>query len=311
MGAESISLNSGSSRKLAMVMAGASFDYFAFEDALVEESDGMFPHPNFNQGANAVSFVSLDDRGRNILSRSRSFAETTIPAREIKRLRRCLEHLHEKACATDARSDLKAFFRDFMVPSPKLMPEAYRVVGRFRKRLYVYWGYENCPKGAVLPLTVRAKQEAVRGHSEWNIAERVPLRFFDWRKVLRGIVYAIVTLGLAAYFCLLIPVRCCHGEITGHGIGGRFMQRTCPYVCPLEGCHRHLEKDLCCPVCCCKVCGKKRKLNVDGECVEPPDEERCTATVGSENARRCNRHCKPSDSPSGERLCPRCERIRM
>lgn len=303
-----VHLGSGQASMLTVSLPGTNVPYYNFEDIVAEESHGLFAHANYDAATRSVTFVGLDGNGDDVLSRSHSLSDTTIPAREIRRLERTLNHLHHMAEDPASRTSVRTFLREFRIPSPRLMPEAYRIVGRFRKRLIVLWGFEKSVDCSVLPLTASARDAAMKANSiEWNLGSRVSVRslFFDWRKVARAALVGLLLASLAGYFVFLSPARCHHGEIVGYGIGGRFNRQTCPNTCQQSGCGEHLDADLSCPTCRCKICGAKRQLNVEGTCVEPPDEERCMATVGLEKAHRCGRHCKPNGS-GGPARCAQC-----
>ena len=289
-----ISLSKGTARALTFIMPGASKAYYAYEEVVSSESNGLFARVNYNPRDGEVRFVSPDDDGHDVLPSSRSLKETTLPAREIRRLKNALERFHERALDNSVREDVRNFFRQFKIPSPKVMPEAYRIVGRFRKRLVVCWGYETVDGSSILPLTKVAEAHKAEWKEESEQRQQVLALFRDWRKILRNSSIVLVLVAAAAYSCVFAPKHCHHGEIIGHGLDGRFFVQECSHVCQLPNCGKHLEADMSCPNCRCKICGAQRRLAADGICAEPPDEEKCTATRGSENAHRCGRHCKPA-----------------
>lgn len=300
-----IALSKGTSRGLTFIMSGVSKAYYAYEEVVSSESNGLFARVNYNPRDGEARFVSLDDDGHDVLPSSRSLKETTLPAREIRRLKDALERFHERALDNSVREDVRNFFRQFKLPSPKVMPEAYRIVGRIRKRLVVCWGYETIEDSSILPLTKIAEEHSSEWEEECKQRKQILPLFRDWRKFLRNFVIALLFCTGAAYFCVFAPKRCHHGEIIGYGLDGRFFVQGCPHVCLLPNCGKHLEADMSCPSCRCKICRAKRRLDADGICAEPPDEEKCTATRGSEKAHRCGRHCKPA-KPGKEPRCSEC-----
>ncbi len=270
----------------------------AFEDLQSEKRKGI-----------ADIFARVDENGDFIydgkkLVNTRSFASTTIPAREIRRLESALAIFHEWALDRSTRGDMRDFYRNFKIPVPTELPEAYRIVGKFRKRLVVCWGYGSEDK-YVLPMTYRAKVAAKAAEVDWVCSKRKSVAglFRDWRTMFRNILWTLFFATISAYFIIGVPVHCNHGEVVGHGIGGRFFVRKCPKVC--IRCGLHLDADLSCPKCRCKICGAKRELTQEGICAHPPQEETCSATVGSENAHRCGRHCKPAKQ-GAESRCNAC-----
>ena len=295
----------GTVRALTFIMPGVSKAYYAYEEVVSSESNELFARVNYNPRDGEVRFVSLDDNGHDVLPSSRSLKETTLPAREIRRLKNTLERFHECALDNSVREDVRSFFRQFKIPSPKEMPEAYRIVGRFRKRLVVCWGYETVDGSSILPLTKIAEDHKNEWKEEFEQRKQILTLFRDWRKILRNFSIALVLFAAAAYICVFAPKRCHHGEIIGHGLDGRFFVQECPHVCPLPNCGKHLEPDMSCPSCRCKICGAQRRLDAAGICADPPDEEKCTATRGSEKAHRCGRHCKPAKSGKEPR-CSEC-----
>ena len=243
-------------------------------------------------------------KGKNI-SDDEKPSKWPIPDREIRRLNRALDLLHKAALDEERTSEeLRVFFRDFKIPSPRKVPEAYRLVGMFRPRLVVCWG---CGKNEdyELPLTKNAKEACRSGKEGWESEGRIPVAklFRSLKKFLCKLFVASLVVGAVAGFAFGIPVHCHHGNVVGRGIGGRFFVRQCPKVC--MRCGLHLDADLSCPKCRCKICGAKRELTREGICAHPPKEETCSATVGSENAHRCGQHCKPA-KPGSEPRCSAC-----
>ena len=75
-----------------------------------------------------------------------------------------LDALHRKAEERNVVGDSARFIREFRVPDPREMPEAWRVSAGRPGHLLVLWGFAGSPASAVLPLTETSK--------DWPDADR-------------------------------------------------------------------------------------------------------------------------------------------
>ena len=199
-------------------------------------------HPNVevNYDKRGGGFRALfrkndDDRsGREMcgLSRSLTNPKTMVPESEIDALVDSLDRFHKEAENAANTDGARQFVREYRVPDPRQMRDAWRVgrSGRFKK-LLLLWGYH--PKGAandvVLPLTPTS--------SSWDDAKlRVDLKEalresrriggsrIDWGWVFSRTLLAILILLLLAligceiYYSVVITDPPWPGPPTGGGM---------------------------------------------------------------------------------------------
>ena len=128
-----------------------------FQLPLLTEAPDSFPvaSPDNSVTPRQVDFHSVDMFGSEMLSKSSSSAEVRIPRRELKKLQQKLESIHQLAEDQSIPADRREFFKKFTLPHPMMMPEAWRVCGRFKKRLMLLWGIKgrNNDASVFLPQT--------------------------------------------------------------------------------------------------------------------------------------------------------------
>ena len=120
-------------------------------------------HPNVrvecsNDGDEFTAVFRVDDRsGRELCETSSSLVDskTTILERELDELVACLDRLHKEAEKKSTPEGLRRFVREYRIPDPLLMPNAWRVSRGSKRRLFVLWGYHDrgAASSVVLPLT--------------------------------------------------------------------------------------------------------------------------------------------------------------
>lgn len=134
--------------------------------------------PNFE-----ATFKIRDSEGREICGTSKSIAEkgVKIPEKELSLFLSKLSEFHKSADSEDVRNlgDIQDFIRNFKVPDPQLMKDAWRVSQTKERRLIVLWGYYDKNGGAnsvVLPWTEQSQKfNDSNSGARIDIAERVPV----------------------------------------------------------------------------------------------------------------------------------------
>jgi len=152
-------------------------------------------HPNVrvecsNDGDEFTAVFRVDDRsGRELCETSSSLVDskTTILERELDELVACLDRLHKEAEKKSTPEGLRRFVREYRIPDPLQMPNAWRVSRGSKRRLFVLWGYHD--KGAansvVRPLTPTSKgwadvERRVDLKERLREAGRIRKSRFDW-----------------------------------------------------------------------------------------------------------------------------------
>lgn len=252
----------------------------------------------------------VDEDGNDLLAGTESLKTRSIPLRELKRLEQTLEQIHRAVEEGKVGSEeFREFLKMFLLPDPRKAPEAYRLKGRFRPRLFILWGIEP-PTG---PDSVAVFLPATNVSKNWDDASErkppnrrlFPLRwhpFFDFRRAARQFAVAVFTLIVLSFVLFLMPQKCEHGKTISNGILGKRDYGRCAVRCPV--CHGHADRDGSCPKCWCTICGAKRPLNEQGECEDPPDNERCKKQIGSRNVHYCKAHCAPGQTYCKKHLKP-------
>ena len=157
-------------------------------------------------------FRKDDPSGREMCGPSRSLAnpKTAIPESEIDALVDSLDRFHKEAENAANTDGARQFVREYRVPDPRQMRDAWRVgrSGRF-KRLLLLWGYH--PNGAandvVLPLTETSRswddaKRRVDLKEALREAGRIGGGRIDWGWVLsRALLGILILLLLALIGC--------------------------------------------------------------------------------------------------------------
>lgn len=118
-----------------------------FKNIVLHHSDRFFPEvslPLSSDGeCNEVLFYKNDDKGRELAAQSVSLRDgVKLTRRDVKRLQKVIDHLHEVALSPDCSQVNSGFLKNFRLPDPAVMPEAWRVSGN-RRQLILLWGYTN------------------------------------------------------------------------------------------------------------------------------------------------------------------------
>lgn len=217
----------------------------------------VFPDPTVEPGYCGVSFALTDVDGNEVLKHSSSLKEKAIPKHCLRKLQDAIDQLH--AWAEDPRVPLekRAFCKKFVLPDPKLDPEAYRLTGGlFSRRLHVLWGYQKVGSTSFLPTSRLAEKwddASMRRNIFKECRGSLLRRVFKPRNiVLMLLVASVVYFG--AFFQIKCPV---HGCAIGKGIMCLYdYEARCPKRCALPDCNRHLDAKEKCNAHKCRKCGK-------------------------------------------------------
>ena len=91
-----------------------------------------------------ATFCAVDPRSdKELLCKTKSILYSRIPKREVELLQRIIDHIHEQANNKAIPLERREFFRNFSLPDPVKMPECWRVLGWWNRKLYILWGLEK------------------------------------------------------------------------------------------------------------------------------------------------------------------------
>ena len=91
-------------------------------------------------------------RGRELLSRSKALGGRRVPPDQLRRLRQAIEEFKAKGRDPGAQQHNRELIERFRLPSPSLEPELYRLVGSWwRPRLQILWGCERTRDSSLPP----------------------------------------------------------------------------------------------------------------------------------------------------------------
>ena len=127
----------------------ADLGRFCPEVSHISASDGVFS-AEFRQNS-----LGTQELCRNSIPISDWRAR--IPEGELEEFVAAIDAMHQKAKERNVVGDSARFIRDFRVPDPREMPEAWRVSPGRPGHLLVLWGFAGSPTAAVLPLTETSK----------------------------------------------------------------------------------------------------------------------------------------------------------
>ena len=119
--------------------------------SLNPDGGGVCPFPQVECfGSNPISsvqYLAVDAKThRDVLGSTRPISRTRIPRWAVNAVQKVVDEVHCQAERQDQNmpSELRGFYRNFRLPDPNVMPECWRVGGRFgHKRVYVLWGLEK------------------------------------------------------------------------------------------------------------------------------------------------------------------------
>ena len=217
----------------------------------------LFPDPIQDSSGKTVSFAFTDTEGNDVLKKSSSLRDKSIPRCCLKKLQAAIDLMHIWADDPRVPTEKREFCRQFRLPDPKKDPDAYRMSGGlFSCKLHVLWGYEKAGSKAFLPKSRisekwddAASREDIVTMCQGGILRRV------FR--LRNIFFAVLV-AVGVYMLCCLPVECpVHGCLVGNGAYNYFnIDKCCPKRCVLTGCNRHLDDKEKCNAHKCTVCGK-------------------------------------------------------
>ena len=128
-----------------------------FQYPLLRDIPYSFPEafPDNENAPQNVDFRAVGPLGYELLSKSSPVGNTRIPKCELEKLQQDLEIIHQLAEDPAVPTDRREFYKQFSLPHPATMPEAWRVSGRFKKRLLLIWGIKsrNDAESTFLPQT--------------------------------------------------------------------------------------------------------------------------------------------------------------
>ncbi len=266
-----------------------------------EKGSGCFPLVECvteNDGSISVIFSSLDKDRSEVLHNSTSIKNTRIPRSELNRLVDEIEKLHRLAEASDVPSATRDFLKNFVLPNPHKMPEAWRISGKWKKRLHILWGYSPSGEESVFfpqSFTSKSWTDANKRQSVHEICRGlIGGRFFTR---VYWMIFLPIVLAVVAFFVL------------GH---------TFP-VC--QQCHKNrmfYKSGLMCSVCKAKTVVEqpsKGKVPVIKDTIKQVADsntntcQRCGKTLDA-NKEYCQKHyCSEHDclmeKIDGEEVCPK------
>lgn len=146
-----------------------------YKNTVLHHSDGFFPDVTIQLNSDGlcrqVLFYKNNTSGDELASQSISIRDgAKIPRREVKRLQAVIEKLHAVSQSSNCSPAIASFLREFRLPNPNSMPDAWRVSPN-EKKLIVLWGYT---KGGSLATFLPASQTAT--DAKWNDSSpRLPL----------------------------------------------------------------------------------------------------------------------------------------
>ncbi len=118
-----------------------------FEHILTDDKGaGAFPQVvqiKEKNKLNAVCFRSLNKFNIEQLNKSISSADTKIPRYSIKCLQKKIEEIHQLAEDSNIPNECRDFLKNFSLPDPTILPDAWRITGTWKKKLHILWGYSS------------------------------------------------------------------------------------------------------------------------------------------------------------------------
>ncbi len=156
-----------------------------FQLSLREVAGDTYPQADYELGGEDPHVVFSKVRfGRELLKRSKDYDQSKPSSTEVARVQGQIEQIHALANDPNVPSDRREFFRDFRLPDPKAMPECWRTMGFFRKRLHILWGMEKVGKNATFLPSSKNSLEWADGKNRKKVEDVLDVHDLtraDWR----------------------------------------------------------------------------------------------------------------------------------
>ncbi len=246
-----------------------------FDQALTDEKgSGFFPlliQQKSGGKVKAVIFYSLNDSNLELLQKSHSSRDYRIPRSEISRLQAKIEEIHKLAEHSDLPKEVRDFYRDFSLPDPNLLPDAWRITGKWKKHLHILWGYSSgAPESVFLPQTSISRKwtdQEQRSDLREKCRNRIGATFFP--RVYQ-LVFFILFLPLLLFLIWNNIFSECEGCHTRKfHLNSRNLCPECQdrFYCSVHKDRKKMEGREICDIRC-KRCGKHPDDDRDGYCAK-------------------------------------------
>ena len=187
-----------------------------FKNTVLRHSERFFPDVNItlnNEGrCKEVLFYKNNDSGEELASESISIREgAKIPCGEVRRLQAVIEQLHSVSQSNSCSPAIAGFLREFRLPNPDAMPEAWRVAPK-EKKLIVLWGYTKGATTSTFLPSSKAAEEAKWNDSTSRLSLETRLRPYTTGFYLTKPMKMLLCLLLAVLVIVGLIYSCSQGK---------------------------------------------------------------------------------------------------